>query len=291
MKNMTVKPIHGMGRPAADSALEPGKTPPSAQAHGSARTGQLTHELRSTAPLKQFPSQQQNGNRPLRRTLSAPPSPTGAGSHASSNAFPAWSAQRMRQAPDLDTLYGAARPPRAKAGKASGVQAAERNPQDGMVLVHPGRIVLNPVLNPELPAQLKEVGDELKAGAVFKWNIARNGQLMLAKSKQPSGEKLGLGHPTLVGGLKEPEARMGGELRFGKPGANDREPVFYINNDSGRYSEYADRNKAMLANVASRFADLGFPVETQWVDKSESALKAQADLRLKKKAAKDGAGL
>lgn len=196
----------------------------------------------------------------------------------------------MRQAPDLDTLYGAARPPRAKGGKASGVQAAERNPQNGMVVVHPGRIVLNPILNPELPAQLKNIGDELQAGAVFKWNIARNGQLMLAKSKQPSGEKLGLGHPTLVGGLQEPKARMGGELRFGKPGAKDREPVFYINNDSGRYSEYADRNKAMLANVASRFADLGFPVDTQWVDKSDAALKTQADLRLQKKAAKDRVG-
>jgi len=193
----------------------------------------------------------------------------------------------MRQAPDLDTLYGAALPPRAKDGKASGVQAAERNTGDGMVLVHPGRIVLNPALNPELPTQLKDIANELRAGAVFKWNIARNGQLMLGKSKQPSGEKLGLGHPTLVGGLKEPEARMGGELRFGNPGAEHREPVFYINNDSGRYSEYADRNKAMLANVARRFADLGFPVHTAWVDKSEAALKAQADRRRQKKAPRE----
>jgi hypothetical protein len=193
----------------------------------------------------------------------------------------------MRPPPDLDALYGAARRPRAKDGKASGVQAAERNPRDGTVIVHPGRIVLNPISTPDLPAQLKDIGNELRAGAVYKWNIARNGQLMLAKSKQPSGAKLGLGHPTLVGGLKEPAARMGGELRFGTPGAQVREPVFYINNDSGRYSEYADRNKAMLANVASRFADLGFPVDTEWVDKSEEALKAQADLRTRKKAEKD----
>jgi len=280
---MTLRSITGVSPPAGDYSAEPNHASPSPQAHGSASTGRLTHILRSTAQTKQLPSQQQNGNRPLRRTLSAPPSPSSAGSSSSSSAFPEWSAQQMRQAPDLDTLYGAARPPRAKGGKASGVQAAERNPQDGMVVVHPGRIVLNRTLNPELPAQLKDISDELKAGAVFKWNIARNGQLMLAKSKQPSGEKLGLGHPTLVGGLKEPEARMGGELRFGTPGAKDREPVFYINNDSGRYSEYGDRNKAMLANVAKRFADLGFPVDTQWVDKSDAALKTQADLRLQKK--------
>ncbi|MBW8896554.1 MAG: hypothetical protein JF619_00195 [Massilia sp.] len=46
----------------------------------------------------------------------------------------------------------------------------------------------------------------------------------------------------------------------------------------------------MLANVASRFAALGFAVDTQWVDKSDAALKAQADLRLQKKAAKDRVG-
>jgi len=284
---MTVTSTTSAARPTVDGFERPDQAPPSVPADGAARTGRLTHELRSAAQLKQSPPQQQDGNRPLRRTLSFPASPHGAGSHPQSGAIPAWSAGKVRQAPDLDTLYGAPRPPRAKGGKASGVQAAERNPQDGMVLVHPGRIVLNPILTPELPARLKEIGDELKAGAVFKWNISRNGQLMLAKSKQPSGEKLGLGHPTLVGGLKEPEARMGGELRFGKPGAQDRQPGFYINNDSGRYSEYADRNKAMLANVASRFADVGFPVATQWVDKSDAALKAQADQRLQKKAAKD----
>ena len=286
---MTARSITSAARPVVDGAAQPDQASPSVPAHGAARAGRLTHELRGTAQLTQLPPQQQNGNRPLRRTLSFPAFPHGAGSHPQSGAIPEWSAEKVRQAPDLDTLYGAARPPRAKSGKESGVQAAERNPQDGMVLVHPGRIVLNPILTPELQARLKEIGDELKAGAVFKWNISRNGQLMLAKSKQPSGEKLGLGHPTLVGGLKEPEARMGGELRFGKPGAKDREPVFYINNDSGRYSEYADRNKAMLANVASRFADLGFPVATQWVDKSDAALKAQADLRLQKKAAKNRA--
>lgn len=187
----------------------------------------------------------------------------------------------MRQLPDLDAMYGAARPPRAKPGKASGIQGPERNPQDGMVLVHPGRIVINPT-TPELPALLQEVRDQLRAGAVYKWNISRNGQLMLAKSKHPGGEKLGWGHPTLVGGLKEPEARIGGELRFGKPNKSDPDSTFYINNDSGRYSEYGDRIAAMLGNVADRFEACGFSVETRWMDKSEEALKAQAERKAKK---------
>ena len=178
----------------------------------------------------------------------------------------------MRKGPDLDVMYGSAQPPRAKPGRASGIQKTERD-KDGMVIVHPGRIVLNPVLTPELPALLDKVRNELRDGAVYKWNVAKNGQLMLAKSRLFGGEKLGLGHPTLVGGLKEPEARMGGELRFGKLDKDGPEPVFYINNDSGRYSEYVDRNGEMLKNTAHRFKDLGFPVKEQWLDKSKVALR------------------
>ncbi len=189
----------------------------------------------------------------------------------------------MRPATDLDALYGAARPPRAKPGKASGIQGPERNPKDGMVIVHPGRTIMNLTLTPDLPARLQKVRKELQAGAVFKWNVSRNGELMLAKSREAGGKKLGLGHPTLVGGLKEPEARIGGELRFGKPDESQPEPVFYINNDSGRYSEYGDRVGAMLGKVADRFKECGLPVQAQWMDKSDEALQAQAALRAKAK--------
>lgn len=210
----------------------------------------------------------------------------------------------MRKGPDLDALYGSVQPPRAKPGRLSGIQKAERR-EDGMVIVHPERIVVNPKITPDLSEELQAVRRDLKDGAVYKWNISRNGQLMLAKSKHPNGEKLGWGHPTLVGGLREPEARIGGELRFGKPartsstkttksaqpspsargGGRHRlisrllsnkgapKPSFYINNDSGRYSEYIDRKKAMLNNVAIRFQEVDFPVKTQWLDKVKVPLK------------------
>lgn len=170
----------------------------------------------------------------------------------------------MRTAPDLDALYGSVQPPRAKTGRISGIQKQERD-KNGMVIIHPGRVILNPTLTPELPAILEKIRCDLMDGAVYKWNISRNGQLMLAKSKHPGGEKLGWGHPTLVGGLKEPEARLGGELRFGTLDKNNPQPIFYINNDSGRYGEYEDRNTAMLRNVAERFKELNFPVAEQWI--------------------------
>ncbi len=294
----------------------------------------------------------------------------------------------MRKAPDLDEMYGSAQPPRAKPGKASGIQKQERNEKDGMVIVHPGRIILKPVATPELSAPLKEIRDELHAhlkashdarlekfrkkfpaimeegddkflasmeedydkflasagidpdkfiasmeedydkflasagidhdkflasvgidpdkflprlgesedkfqarlkdfilmelreGAVYKWNEAKNGQLMLGKSKYPKdndypeGRKLGLGHPTLVGGLKEPEARMGGELRLRTLGKDDLESVFDLNNDSGRYGEYEDRTPKMLRNVANHISKaFGIPVKEEWKDKSKVALK------------------
>jgi len=209
----------------------------------------------------------------LHRTLSAPPTPAATDTPRVAHGFPEWSAQCMRNGPDLDVMYGSAQPPRAKPGKASGIQKLERNEKDGMVIVHPGRIVLEPAATPELSAPLQEIRDKLHARlkkfhdksqspaylqeeddkflanmgedhdqflarlgiepdkflprlgedqdqffarlkdvirtelmdeAAYKWNIAENGQLMLGKSKFPGGKKLGWGHPTLVGGLKEP---------------------------------------------------------------------------------------
>ena len=278
----------------------------------------------------------------------------------------------MRKAPDLDALYGSAQPPRAKPGRASGIQKAERSMKDGMVKINVARIFLNPNITPNLPQILNVVRQELQNGGVFKWTVSRNGetilapyklsknleQLVLAALKQLEeskragdaelmpgqsefikmviqlvltaleqseraddaelmpgqsefikmvievlnqivtpdednenklsdhltqvtarrnafkdalkNKKLTLGHPTLVGGFKEPEGRMGGELRYGKLTDNS-DPTFYINNDSGRYGEYEDRNKAMLENVAKRFENIGLSVKVQWIDKKPKA--------------------
>lgn len=139
-----------------------------------------------------------------------------------------------------------------------------------MVLVHPSRIVLNRI-TPQLSDVLESIRDDLEGGEVYKWTMARNGTLMLGRSRYRCGKKTYWGHPTLVGGLREPEARMGGELRFGML-AGDLAPTLYINNDSGRYSEYVDRVREHLKNVGDRFRELGLPVKEQWIDKPAVAL-------------------
>lgn len=270
------------------------------------------------------------------------PAPTALDTPGASKRFPTWtpqkwSGERLRKAPDLDAMYGSAQPPRAKPGRASGIQKAERSTKDSMVKINAARIVLNPNITPDLPQLLNVVRHELQDGGVFKWTVSRNGQVMLEPYKlsdntkrlvlatltqsEPADKaelmpgqsefielitgvlkqmvlsdeenetklldhstqvaalvnavknnKLTLGHPTLVGGFKEPEGRMGGELRYGKLHQDDPESTFYINNDSGRYGEYADRSPAMLQNIAERFKDLGIPVKKKWIDKPKANL-------------------
>lgn len=280
---------------------------------------------------------QTSRNNPTGDQASPPmPAPTASDTPGASKRFPEWSAECMRKAPDLDAMYGSAQPPRAKPGRASGIQKAERSKKDGMVKINAARIILNPNSTPDLPQLMDVIRHELQNGGVFKWTVARNKELMLAPYKLSNNikqlvlaaltqneladqdelmpgqskfirmvievlkqaalsdednghklldhatqvealvnavknNKLPLGHPTLVGGLPEPEGRMGGELRYGKL-KDDSEPTFYINNDSGRYGEYEDRSEAMLKNVAKRFEDIGIAVEEKWIYKSKVKL-------------------
>ncbi len=58
-----------------------------------------------------------------------------------------------------------------------------------------------------------------------------------------------------------PEARLSGTLYYDPNGA------LCIDNDSGRFSEYADRTPQHLANVAKLFESYGVTVTPQWKEK------------------------
>ncbi len=125
----------------------------------------------------------------------------------------------------------------------------------------------------------------------YKWNIAGNGSLVIGeghpgvvldepmtskqarKKKQPYAQ----GHVTLVGGQPWdktpwqenrmlPEARLGGTLYYNPDGE------LCIDNDSGRFSEYADRTSQHLENVAKLFQYYGLPVTPQWKAKKQIPL-------------------
>ncbi|KGR45794.1 XopV/AopV family type III secretion system effector [Xanthomonas vasicola] len=134
--------------------------------------------------------------------------------------------------------------------------------------------------------------DDLRDKKVeYKWNIASNGSLVIGeghpgvvldepmtskearKKKQPYAQ----GHVTLVGGQPWnktpwqdnrliPEARISGTLYYNPDGE------LCIDNDSGRFSEYADRTSQHLENVAKLFQNYGLPVKPQWKAKKQIPL-------------------
>lgn len=61
-----------------------------------------------------------------------------------------------------------------------------------------------------------------------------------------------------------PEARLSGTLYY------DPNGELCIDNDSGRFSEYADRTPQHLDNVAKLFQSYGVPVTPQWKEKTDT---------------------
>ncbi|WP_249503204.1 XopV/AopV family type III secretion system effector [Xanthomonas arboricola] len=136
--------------------------------------------------------------------------------------------------------------------------------------------------------------DDLREKKVeYKWKIAKNGSLVIGevhpgvpldepmttkqarKKKQPFAQ----GHVTLIGGQPWqepwqgnrliPEARICGTLYY------DEHGELCIDNDSGRFSEYADRTPGHLARVADIFAQYGLAVTPKWLKKEPVALRHQ----------------
>nr|WP_244171176.1 XopV/AopV family type III secretion system effector [Xanthomonas populi] len=141
--------------------------------------------------------------------------------------------------------------------------------------------------------QRLRLDDLRKKNVEYKWNIAKNGSLVIGvvhpdvtldepmttkqarKKKQPFAQ----GHVTLVGGQpwqepwqsnrQIPEARICGTLYY------DAHGELCIDNDSGRFSEYADRTPEHLAQVADIFKQYGLEVTPKWLKKEPVALQNQ----------------
>ncbi|WP_197338501.1 XopV/AopV family type III secretion system effector [Ralstonia solanacearum] len=186
----------------------------------------------------------------------------------------------------LAEKYGSLQPARGKPRR-SPIQPDEREklPQGGWrTRVNPTRILVKSTgiktqadierggVSPDaraVPRRLAELIDVerlVREPGVFKykWDISANGTLIIGNIHVPKPDGKGmyqLGHPTLVGGARRiPEARISGMLYADKAGK------LIIDNDSGRFSEYEDRSKEQLDEVAELFRKNKLPVEANWVD-------------------------
>jgi hypothetical protein len=191
---------------------------------------------------------------------------------------------RAAQSTTWDTLFGTAQPPQFEkdrpGGKlVNGLRASERDAQ-GNAIVHPERLILRYVDNtPEAIARLKAIADDLRISAsfgkesVYKWLVAEDPlELMIGKSKI-NGEKVG--HPTLVADRTDLKGRIGGELKCKKYAENRF--ALYVNRESGRYSDYPDRDDAQLKNVVKWFQRCGLNVviiseKEEQADKGKNAV-------------------
>lgn len=186
----------------------------------------------------------------------------------------------------LAEKYGSRQPARGKA-KRSPIQPDEKEklPHGGWCTrVNPTRILVKPTgiktqadiacvdlakrtsaASRSLP-ELIDVARLVRepGGFKYKWNMSVNGTLIIGNIHVPKPDGNGvyqLGHPTLVGGARRiPEARISGTLYADKAGN------LIIDNDSGRFSEYEDRSKEQLDEVAALFRKNKLPVQANWVD-------------------------
>ena len=111
--------------------------------------------------------------------------------------------------------------------------------------------------------------EKLKTGKKkYIWIISKLGRLIISEERQAGNhnaqhatEPQYIGHPALVGGG---QGRISGELLFKADPNDPSSEKFYINNASGRFSKFIDRNEMQLKRVAELFRKAGLAVETQY---------------------------
>lgn len=117
-------------------------------------------------------------------------------------------------------------------------------------------------------ANLRDLLDleKLKAGEKkYIWTVSKLGRLIISEEMQAdvnlkNGEEPKyIGHPAQVGGGR---GRISGELLFKAAPNEPLSGTFYINNASGRFSKFVDRNEGQLQRVAELFRKAGLAVET-----------------------------
>ncbi|MHA6882163.1 XopV/AopV family type III secretion system effector [Ralstonia pseudosolanacearum] len=207
---------------------------------------------------------------------------------------------RARYGRTLTEKYGSRQPARAKSGKKA-IQPDEREklPVEGQwrTRVNPTRILVTPT-GIKTQADLEHPGLISGAQAAsrslremidverlvrepgkfqYKWDMSVNGTFIIGNIHvpKPSGKGMHhLGHPTLVGGRKTPQARISGMLYADATGC------LVINNDSGRFSEYADRDKSQLEAVAAFLEQHGLTVKVEWIDMQNGKAKKRPLVQL-----------
>lgn len=145
------------------------------------------------------------------------------------------------QETQLNNLYGKAEDPTL-------VKDFEKNPD--------GSIVKNPDLQEVTPGNKPDLSGKDALGGDKKWLYAvdENGKLVVGSEDPvagvttPNGDPARLGHPTLTDGQP---ARIAGELHQNPDGS------WYVDNNSGRYSQFPDRTPEKLDAVTDRFKDSG----------------------------------
>jgi hypothetical protein len=172
-------------------------------------------------------------------------------------------------AAELDTKFGSLQPPRSKNG---GIHSWERT-VDGRPMEHNRRVILPESKNLALDAQIEQIRGAVDLEALrrgekkYVWTVGALGRVFIGEELPAgidpvTGKSRHAGHPLLVGGGP---ARISGELTYDV--ASD---ALIVNNKSGRYSRYEDRNTDHLANALSiiscAFSRSGMQVRSMHVD-------------------------
>ncbi len=203
---------------------------------------------------------------------------------------------RARFKKTLTERFGSGQPARGKPGK-SPIQPNEREklPQGGWrTRVNPTRILVTSkgiktqadIERGILEYTSRSLRDLIDVDRLirepgkfmYKWDMSLNGTFIIGNIFVPKPNGRGvhqLGHPTLVGGRPIPEARISGMLYADETGR------LIINNDSGRFSEYDDRDKSQLHEVALFLKQHGgLDVAVQWIDLQNQKNKKRPLLKL-----------
>jgi hypothetical protein len=109
--------------------------------------------------------------------------------------------------------------------------------------------------------------EKLKSGKKYIWTASKLGRLIISEeasienNAKDNTKPQYVGHPTQLGGGR---ARISGELKFISDKNDPLFEKFVINNGSGRYSKFIDRNERQMGNVAEIFRKAGLDVEIRY---------------------------
>jgi len=115
--------------------------------------------------------------------------------------------------------------------------------------------------------------EKLKTGEKrYIWTVGKLGRIFISEERdcekysvkdngKESTEPHYIGHPAQVGGGR---SRISGELKYISDPNDKLFGKFVINNSSGRYSKFVDRNKGQMEKVAAALRNAGLDVEIKY---------------------------